>query len=161
MPWRQLAGRIASMVTRGKVAAAVVGPRTLLQVTGLDGESFDEVELLLPPGYVSLPPAESDVVMLQANGSRDHKVAIGGDQVGNLAGAQLQPGEAGIRASGRQIVCRVAAIQLGADGEPQRFLVTDQFMALFNGHTHNGGPPPDQKMMPAHLTKSTTIGGAS
>ena len=135
-----------------------LGPGTFATVRN---EVFDDIELLCPPGFVALPDVGGDLLLFQVNGSRDHKVAIGGETTDNAVPANLQPGEAGLRKNGRQIILRVGAIEISADGEPLRYVVTDQFMALFNAHTHGGGPPPDDKMSAAHLSKSTTVGGAS
>jgi phage gp45-like len=94
-----------SMITRGKVAAATVGPRTVMQVTGLDNETFDGVELLLPPGYTARPAANADVMILQCNGTRDHKVALAGDTVGQVQ-IDLAPGEFGLVGFGSIIIFR-------------------------------------------------------
>ena len=102
---RRIGNALRSGVTRAKVTQATVGPRTILQVTGLDNESFDGVELLLPPGYVALPTAQSDVLLLQCNASRDHKVALGGDLVGQTV-ADLAPGEGGLRFGTHQVILR-------------------------------------------------------
>ena len=100
-----------SMITRGKVASATVGPRTVLQVTGLDNETFNGVELLLPPGYVARPAAGADVMILQCNGTRDHKVAIAGDTVGQVQ-SDLQPGEFGFSGFGSIIIFRQNQLQV-------------------------------------------------
>jgi phage gp45-like len=98
------------MITRGKVASATVGPRTVLQVTGLDNETFNGVELLLPPGYVARPDAGADVMILQCNGTRDHKVALAGDTVGQVQ-SDLQPGEFGFVGFGHRIIFRTNKIE--------------------------------------------------
>ena len=102
----RLASALRSVVTRGKVTGAAVGGRTLLQITGLDGEVKQSVELLLPPGYTAAPAAGADIVLLPVLGSRDHLVALGGDAVGQ-ATPDLAPGDFGLRhASGRQVILR-------------------------------------------------------
>lgn len=108
MSFERLAAALRSTVTRGKVTAAVVGPRTLLQVAILDNETNQSVELLLPPGYSARPLPGADVLPLQVLGSRDHLVALGGDSAGQDAIADLAPGEFGLRhpATGAQIVFR-------------------------------------------------------
>jgi phage gp45-like len=102
---------LLSMITRGKVAAATVGPRTVLQVTALDNETFSGVELVLPPGYTARPAAGADVIVLQCNGTRDHKVALAGDAVGEVQ-ADLEPGERGLVGSGHRIILRTSKIEL-------------------------------------------------
>ena len=103
----RLSSSLRSMVTRGKVTAAIVGPRTLLQITGLEGEVKHTVELLLPPGYSARPVAGADVTVFQVLGSRDHMVALGGDTSSQDAISNLAPGEFGLRhASGLQQVMR-------------------------------------------------------
>lgn len=111
-----LPSAIASMITRGKVVSARLAARTLLQVTGLDNETFGNVELLLPPGYVALPVAESDVLLLQANGVRDHRVALAGDAIADRLG-DLQPGEIGLARNGRRVILRVDHIEISDPAE--------------------------------------------
>jgi phage gp45-like len=102
---------LMSMITRGKVAGATVGPRTELQVTALDNETFNGVELLLPPGYTARPSPGADVMILQCNGTRDHKVALAGDAVGQVQ-VDLQPGEWGLVGNGHRIILRTGKIEL-------------------------------------------------
>ena len=108
----RLASAVRSLVTRGKVAASTVGPRTLLQISGLDDEVKTSVELLLPPGDSARPAAGADVVAFQVLGSRDHLVALGGDTAGADAIANLAAGEFGLRhgATGAQIVFRNSGV---------------------------------------------------
>lgn len=96
----RLIAAIRSLVTRGKVTDSRVGPRTLLQITGLEGEVKQLVELLLPPGYSARPLSGADVTVLQVLGSRDHLVGLGGDAAGQDAIADLAPGEFGLRHAG-------------------------------------------------------------
>jgi phage gp45-like len=102
----RLASAIRSLVTRAKVANAAIGPRTLLQISGLNSEAKTTVELLLPPGYSARPAAGADVVVLQVLGSRDHLVALGGDAAGQDAIADLSPGEFGLRQGDTTLVFR-------------------------------------------------------
>lgn len=104
----RLIAAIRSLVTRGKVTDARIGPRTLLQVTGLEGEVKQLVELLTPPGYSARPLPGADVALFQVLGSRDHMLALGGDFAGGDAIADLAPGEFGFRhpGSAAQIVFR-------------------------------------------------------
>ena len=99
---------VRSAISRGKVAAAVVGSRTLLQITGQFNEVKQSVPLLLPPGYSARPLPGADVVLLQVLGSRDHVVALGGDNANADAISGLLPGEFGFRnsVSGAQMVFR-------------------------------------------------------
>ena len=108
MSMERLAAAMRSMVYRGKVAAAVVGSRTLLQITGLMNEVKVSVPLLLPPGMSARPLPGADVALFQVLGSRDHVVALGGDFAGQDAIAGLAPGEFGFRnsVSGTQMVFR-------------------------------------------------------
>jgi phage gp45-like len=102
---------LLSLITRGKVSSAKVGPRTVMQVTGLDNETFNGVELLLPPGYTARPAQGADVMILQCNGTRDHKVALAGDTVGQVQ-ADLQPGEFGLVGFGSIIIFRQGQLQV-------------------------------------------------
>ena len=97
---------LMSVVTRAKVAAARVAGRTLLQLTALDQETFSNVELLMPPGIVALPLADADPLLLQVNGTRNHKVALGGDSTADAV-KDLQPGEGGMaRRTGQRVLQR-------------------------------------------------------
>jgi phage gp45-like len=107
----RLSSAMRSMLTGGKVMAARMGPRTLLQVTGLDGEVAQVIELLLPHGYSARPVAGSDVALLQMLGSRDQLVAIGGDLVGNAI-ADLAPGEFGLSDGTQTIVVRNGFLEM-------------------------------------------------
>ncbi len=107
----RLASAIRSAVTRGKVTQSRVGPRTLLQITGLDGVVQQTVELLLPPGYSARPIAGSDIALLQVLGSADHIIALGGDTAGNAI-QDLAPGEFGLTDGTQSIVIRTGYIQL-------------------------------------------------
>jgi phage gp45-like len=100
-----------SQVTRAKVASAVVGPRTLLQVVGLDGEVKTTVELLLPPGYSARPAAGADVTVLQVLGMRDHLVAVGGDAVGATI-ADLAPSEFGLTDGQQTVIFRTDHLEM-------------------------------------------------
>ncbi|MDD2794357.1 phage baseplate assembly protein [Acidocella sp.] len=102
--------RFASLITRGKVVLARMAARALLQVTGLDGETFANVELLLPPGYVANPTG-GDVVLLQTNGLRSHVVALGGDSTADTV-ADLQPGEIGLSRNGKTVLLRVGSVTI-------------------------------------------------
>ncbi len=136
---------LATLITRGKVMLARMAARTLLQVTGLDNETFNNVELLLPPGYVASPLAGSDVILLQTNGLRSHLVALCGDNTADTV-ANLTPGEVGLARGPRSVILRVSGIVLtdpqkivlqtpelywSPDGQTMHKLATDT-------HTHPG-----------------------
>lgn len=131
MSWSSL----LSMITRGKVASATVSERTVLQVTGLDNEAFGGVELLLPPGYVARPAEGADVLILQCNGTRDHKVGIAGDTAGQTQ-ADLAPGEFGFVGFGATIIFRqgklavTATIPVDVSSTQAVSLASDQQIAL-------------------------------
>lgn len=110
--FERIADALRNAVTRGKVAQTAVQARTVMQTTGLDNETFNGIELLLPPGYSARPAAGADVLHLQVLGSRDHVVAIGGDSTGGDAITDLAAGEFGLRhaASGAQIVMRSTGV---------------------------------------------------
>ena len=91
-------------IVRGKVTLARMAARTLLQVTGLDGETFNDVELLLPPGYVANPTG-GDVLIIRPVGRR--RVAICGDSTGDAV-SNLLPGEIGLARGGRRVILRQA-----------------------------------------------------
>ena len=107
----ELDNRIAAQTSRGKVQSSAVASRTMLTISGLDGELFQNVELLLPPGYVARPAAGADVLIQQINGSRDHKVAQFGDNTVDAV-ENLQPGEIGLSAGGQTFILRQDRIEL-------------------------------------------------
>ena len=158
---------IRNMILRAKVGTAIVAGRTIVQLGGLDEDTHERVELLLPPGYVANPVVGSDILELQIAGFASHKVALGGDNTADSL-VDLQPGESGLAngARGQQIVLRVtgtelvgALLQWGPTRDAMRRLVQEEFVALFNAHTHNvsGGitEAPNQQMTAAHLTGET------
>jgi phage gp45-like len=106
-----LPASISSLITRGKVLAARMSVRTLVQISGLDQEEFSNVELLLPPGYVALPIEGSDVILLQANGVRDHRVALAGDTTADAV-PDLAPGEIGLSRNGRRVILRTGYTEI-------------------------------------------------
>lgn len=108
---RRLAATVTSMVTRGVVTNAIIGPRALCDMTGLDNEIFAGVELLLPYGYCARPLPGADVLILQANAVRDHKVALGGDAIEDRQ-ADLQPGEVGISRAGQRVILRDGFVEI-------------------------------------------------
>jgi hypothetical protein len=154
---------ITGMVLRAKVVAAKILGRTLVQAKVLDEDSRDNVELLHPFGYVANPTEGSDTIELQIGGYASHKVQLGGDNVANAL-ADLQPGEAGLSTLGQQIIIRVggeelvtALLKWGPSRDALKRLIHEDFMAIYNEHTHNdpqGGVsnPPNQPMTAAHLT---------
>jgi phage gp45-like len=105
-----LHNRIDAQTSRGKVTGGAVATRSMLSLTGLDGEEFQSVELLLPPGMVALPPIGADVVIQQINGSRDHKVALAGDHP--VDAVALQPGEVGFSRAGQTVILRLSGIEI-------------------------------------------------
>jgi len=142
-----------SGVTRGKVVAAKMGPRTLLQITGLDGVSQQTVELLLPHGMTANPKPGSDVVLLEVLGTSDHVVALGGDLAGNAV-ASLQPGEFGFSDGTNMILFQGGIIKVIAPTkiriETPRLECTGDIVDHCDGefhtlglHTHDHGDPPD------------------
>jgi phage gp45-like len=132
---------IYSMITRGKVVATKVATRTIMQVTGLDNEAFgnletgEAVELLLPPGYVARPASGADIVILQCNGTRDHKVAIAGDTTGQVQ-ADLAEGEFGFVGFGAAFIFRQgklsvkATIPVDVESTEQVGITSEQMIAL-------------------------------
>ena len=97
---------LQGMISRGKVTNTRIGPRTLLQITGLDGQTQQVVELLLPPGYSARPVAGADLLLLQVMGQADHVVALGGDSAG-AAITDLAPGEFGMTDGAQRVVFRI------------------------------------------------------
>lgn len=154
-------GVMSALFTRGKVTGAAVAGRTILSASGLEGEQKNGVELLLPPGYVALPLAGADVILCQV-GTRDHQVALGGDSTGDAV-AGLAPGECGLSMGEKYVLVRLTGVQLFAQGETLRKIVTDAFEAVYNGHSHAGpGAPPDSGhlMTAVHLSTTTEVGGS-
>lgn len=147
-----------SDVSRGKVTGTKMGPRTLLQVTGLDGVVMNTVELLLPPGYSANPASASDVALVQVLGNADHVVALGGDLVGNAI-ADLEPGEFGLSNGDCKVIVRGGGlIQIIASTkirfEAPRLECTGEIVANCDGafvtlmkheHPENETPPDPNK----------------
>jgi phage gp45-like len=141
-----------SDVTRAKVTGAKIGPRTLLQITGLDGVAQNTVELLMPHGFTCNPVVGSDVVLLQVLGSSDHVVALGGDLAGN-AETDLAPGEFGLTDGTNKVLFKGGYLQLIS---PVKVRVDtpllectgeikancDTTFVTMTQHIHAGGPVP-------------------
>ena len=108
---RELANAVRLMMARGKVAQSSLGPRTLMQVGRHEGETFNSVELLLPPGYCALPATGADVLVIQVGGLADHKVALGGDNIADRV-SNLQPGEFGIATNGKRVIMRQGFVEI-------------------------------------------------
>jgi phage gp45-like len=106
-----LLSTLQGMICRGKVTNTRVGPRTLLQITGVDGQTQQVVELLLPPGYSARPIAGSDVLLAQVLGQADHVVALGGDNAGSTI-SDLAPGEFGLTNGTQRIIVRGGFIEI-------------------------------------------------
>jgi phage gp45-like len=107
----RLANAVRLMLTRVKVAASVVGPRVLLQVERYDGEVFNSIELLLPPGYQARPVAGADGLIVQVGSLAAHKVMLGGDNTADTL-ADLQPGEFGIATGGKRVMLRKNYVEI-------------------------------------------------
>ena len=178
---------VMNTVTRGKVTGTQEGSlRPFLNMDSREGETFQRVALQMPFGMSANPTAGSDVIVLTVGGMRDHKVGLFADNTANRIHG-LKPGEFGLSdAAGNRVVFRedkieitgktkdlivkvldgkkihleAAHVELQADGETLRRLVTEQFKALFNEHKHSGGAVPDVLMTDAHLTGATKAGSA-
>lgn len=111
MSIERIGAALRNIVTRGKVMQTRVGSRTVTQVTGLDGEIEQTIEILLPPGYCARPAAGADVVLLQVLGQRDHLVALGGDAADAVI-ADLAPGEVGLKVGNQVIAVRSDRIEV-------------------------------------------------
>lgn len=107
----RLTTRSNMSVIRAKVVQANVNGRTLLQVAGYDQDVFNDVELLLPPGYVAVPGAAADVLLTTVTGTRDHKVALGGDATADSVPG-LQPGEIGLAKNGHRIILHADHVEI-------------------------------------------------
>ena len=145
---------LKSLISRGKVTDTRVGPRTLLQISGLDGVTQQVVEILLPPGYSARPLPGSDVLLMQVLGQADHVVALGGDMTGNAI-TDLKPGEFGLSDGTQRVVFRVGQfIELNSPTKVRvvspRLECTGDIVAQCDGtyhtltsHTHSHGTAPD------------------
>lgn len=109
--FERLAAAVKSQVTRAKVVRAAIGGRTFLQITGMDGEIQNTVELLLPPGYSANPVVGSDVLKMQVMGTADHVVCLGGDNWGNAI-QDLGPGEFGLSDGQQMVIFRQTSGQM-------------------------------------------------
>lgn len=122
---RGLRSAIANQVTRARHVLSgydPTGARTLMQVTGMAGEAFQGIELLLPYGMSAIPTGmTADLLIFQVNGHRDHKVGLMADDPA-LRIPGLQPGEIGLRdMRGQQIVLRGDHLEVTT---PQKLVMT-------------------------------------
>ena len=97
-------GRWWSMML-GKVTSGRMGPHTLLQVSGLQGDIVNTIALLLPYGYTANPAPGSDVALIPVLGSNDHQIAIGGGLSGSAV-SDLAAGEFGLAMNGQSVIFR-------------------------------------------------------
>lgn len=107
----RLGSVVRRLISRGKVTQSRIGARTLLQVTGMDGETKQTIELLLPPGYVARPSVGADLILLQVLGQRDHLVAIGGDAVAATVN-DLADGEVGLKCGNHIVILRQDKVEI-------------------------------------------------
>ncbi len=152
-------------VARARVTLSKVAGRTLVQISGLDEDTHDLIELLLPPGYVASPVAGSDCLEVHVLRGGSHKVALGGDNTADAV-ANLQPGECGLSRGGQLILLRLTGVnvvtpmfQWGLTEAAMRRLIHEEALVAFNGHTHNidGSVtlPPNQQWPDSYLTGGT------
>lgn len=121
---RELGARFANQLTRARHVLSAydrTGARTLMQVTGMAGETFQGIELLLPYGMSAIPVGNTtDTLIFQANGHRDHKIALSADDPA-LRIPGLQAGEFGFRdARGQQVVFRLDHVEVTT---PQKLVI--------------------------------------
>jgi phage baseplate assembly protein V len=104
---------LRSAITRGRIVKAALNPkRTLLQISGVAGETKQKVELVMSHGRSALPKSGGDVILVEIGGSRSHVIALCGDDPA-LRIADLQEGEFGDRDySGQQIVFRKDRLEI-------------------------------------------------
>jgi hypothetical protein len=133
---------LQNVVARAIVQLSKVSGRTLLQIEGLDENTHDLVELLQPFGWVASPVQGSDCLEIGVLASGSHKVAIGGDNTADSV-ANLQPGECGISRAGQLVLVRLTGtrvvsplFQWGLSEAALKRMITEQFQALYNAHTH-------------------------
>ena len=175
--WAWLDDAVRSVVARGTLLRATRAKRLVVQVQLLNGEVADNVEVMQPYGFSSVPTG-GDVVMLTVGGVRDHKIVLVIDDPARRI-RDLAAGELGIGDGASQVVVRgwgldlstpgalkaqvdgaatvtAAAISLGALNAVVRKLVDERFVPLYNGHTHGGiGAPPSQLMSVDNHTTTT------
>lgn len=94
--WRQMAGRISNMFTRGRVRSVnAAGKLQVLQLDLLAGETKDRLEHLEPYGFTSHPLAGAEAAAAFLDGDRSHGVVlVVADRRYRLVG--LQAGEMAI-----------------------------------------------------------------
>lgn len=116
--------RLANQLTRARHVLSgydPTGARTMMQVTGMAGEAFQNIELLLPYGYSAVPAGNTaDALIFQVNGHRDHKIGLAADDPA-LRIPGLQAGEFGLRdARGQQVVFHADHIEVTT---PQKLVI--------------------------------------
>lgn len=76
-PLRQLRNRVDAMVTRAVIGRVNESLKTArLQVTLLDGEVDDDVELFGPFGFHMSPPPGAEAIAVAVAGARSHTVVV-------------------------------------------------------------------------------------
>jgi phage gp45-like len=109
-----LAARVRALAARGVVRLSDDQQRAQeLQVSALAGEVLSKVERFGEFGFVSRPPAGTEVLLISLGGDRGHTIAVATENR-DVRPQGLAEGEAGIYAAAGGSV--VARITLRADG---------------------------------------------
>lgn len=141
-------------------AADESGPVGKVQMVPDDVRTFEDVPLVQHFGFASSLPIGSQVVRMSALGDTSKGWGVASVH-GTSRPTGLTSGQTVVYdlAGSRVFLPNDGTIRLSAPDETLHQLVTDVFVQLFNTHTHNHGPVPDQKMSATHLTGATRAGG--
>lgn len=156
---------------RTAVKAVRAGKIQLVDVKGR-GEDFTDKELFQQYGFCSRPLPESEGILLFIGGvdnaiviateDRRYRLSLQDGEVGLYTDegdhVHLKRGKEMLIHSGNRVKIEAAntvevtapAVILG-DGSGKKVL-TEDFAALYNGHTHGGGSAPTQQAGSSHMT---------
>lgn len=119
-----------------------------------------------PSGKLSTPLQGGEGVMYHQDSGTFIRFHANGDVEINVLGQTTvnSKGDVNVSTQGHALVTAKhtatvtsPSIKLqGADGDTLHKLVMDTFQAVYNSHTHDLGPPPDQQLTSANLTSVLT-----
>ncbi len=178
--------RARHMIRVGRITGSDdSGNAQIVQVKLSDIEQRDHTRMLTIHGLASRPLVDSDVVVLFLGGDRSAGVGIATShqekRLKNLAVGEvalyddlerkIHITRDGIVVRGvdhdidirtdAKVVIIAPTIEIKADGETLRKLVTDHFRSTYNTHVHGDSGPPSPQMDDDDLTDGLRAGGAA
>lgn len=145
--------RVALVVGRAVLEAVADGTGLqLVQLTAGKDEVLDGVERVQNYGFTSVPDQGAEVVILCVGGNRGQAIAVAVDDSRERKKG-LQPGDVAVyRKGGDYILLNADGVKIHSSGKvvvdaatvelsnaaTLKALITEDLVALFNGHTHAG-----------------------